>query len=1577
MNRIFRTLWSHSLQAWVVTSELAKSGGKRGGGRAVGLLLLAPLGAGAANLPSGGAVVSGSGHLSSTGQQLTVDQSSPNLAIDWQSFDIGAGHGVTFHQPSSQAVALNRVVGQDASRILGNLSANGRVFLVNPNGILFGQGASVNVGGLVASTLDIANSDFEQGRYHFKSQSTPKAVINQGSIQAKNGGAVALLGGRVSNQGVIVANGGSVALAAGQAMTLDFAGDGLLSVKVDEATADALAENRELIRANGGQVLLTAHASDALLKTVVNNSGVIEAQTLAERGGKIELLGGFDGGTVQVAGTLDASAPKGGNGGFVETSGAHVQVAEGTRITTKASQGQSGTWLLDPTDFTVSAGSAAASTSGIGASTLAANLENGNVTLQTVSSSNGSDTGKLSVNSAVNWSANTTLTLNAHGDLYLNAPITATGTSAGLVLNYGGYIQNSGSVTAGSDYHVSAPVTLSGSNASLSINGQGYGLLHSLADIQAINTNGLGGNYALAQDLDAAGTTYNSALVGSFRASNGVGGPFSGNFAGLGHTVANLSIVAPTSYYLGLFARVAGSVRDLDLTNVQISGKGLVGGLTAFNSGTLSNIQVSGDIVAAYSSAGGMVYDNYGTIRNSSSSGSVTVLNTTGNASGSYAGGLVGANNGTLDNTYSSSNVFATSAGSSSIFLGFTGGLVGVSTNGTISYSYATGNVAGTVNTGGLVGTNQGDGASISNSYATGRVTGTSNVGGLVGTNSANISNAYWDSDSTGQSNAIGRAYSWGTVSLLNSVNSSNRYNASAYANLAQTFSDSPNRADMVRVGTDASGTARWIILDGNTRPFLASEYSTQISNLHQLQLMAYDSTANYGLIRNIDASATASGGGSSLWSSQGFVPLGQAGELGGIFNGTFDGRNLTISGLTQNGGVTGGLFSVIGNSGVVQNLGLVGGSITSSSGATGAIAGGNSGLLQNVFATTSVTGQSYTGGLVGINFGQVLNAYSTGTVQGSLSGGIVGLNSRLGRISNTYAGGSISGSSSVGGIAGGNGGSIQSSFYALSNAVGTSLNIGLATVGQQQGTLDALSGGKTWAQLTNLNTYSGAGWSLDATGGTSSTWRLYAGSAAPLLRSFLTPLSVSVSGDKTYDGSASSGSGYASSIPGVTLLGSLSYSSTSANAGTYSTAAGNLTVNNQLYSTQLGYDIITQASSLTITPKTLSGSITAQDKTYDGTTAATVAGSLTGVIAGDQVQLGSAQFADKNAGSNKAVSVALTGTAAGNYRLDASSLVASILAKSLTGSITAQNKTYDGTTATTTVGVLAGAIAGDAVSLTTSGSFADKNVGNGKPVTVSGVLSGTDAGNYRLASANTTSSASITPKALTGTITAQDKIYDGTAVATTSGTLDGVIAGDAVSLATTGSFADKNAGAGKTVNVSGSLGGTDAANYRLNVNALALADINRAPLTITALDASKTAGQLALLNGFNVAGLVPGDTLAGVTLASPGADTAAGPGNYAILPSAASGLGLGNYLITYRPGVLTVQGLPVALAVPLAAAQLTSNTLVQERQASTTPATGASSLRLPPLDTPRTNSLSGLSSLDVVNRGIRLPEGI
>ena len=372
-------------------------------------------------LPTGGVVADGAAGIANSASATTITQTSPNAVINWQSFGVGAGQTVQFIQPGSNAVALNRVLGSDPSSILGNLTANGKVFLLNPNGILFGSGATVNVGGLVASTLSMTDANFMAGRYAFTDAGTG-SIVNQGNITAADGGYVALMGKSVSNQGVISARLGSIALAAGNAITMDIGGDGLLNLSIPQGAVNALVENGGMIRADGGRVLLTAQAAGNLLHTVVNNTGVIQAQTIGNRNGTIYLLGDMQTGMMNVSGTLDASAPSGGNGGFIETSSALVKIRDGVQVTTAAPLGLMGTWLIDPQDFIIGAGG------NISGATLSAQLVNNNVNIVTMP---GLGNGDIFVNDAVVWTTPvgqvaTTLSLTADRDVNINAPITAT-----------------------------------------------------------------------------------------------------------------------------------------------------------------------------------------------------------------------------------------------------------------------------------------------------------------------------------------------------------------------------------------------------------------------------------------------------------------------------------------------------------------------------------------------------------------------------------------------------------------------------------------------------------------------------------------------------------------------------------------------------------------------------------------------------------------------------------------------------------------------------------------------------------------------------------------------------------------------------------------------------------------------------------------------------------------------------------------------------------------------------------------------------------------------------------------------
>ncbi|MEP6505913.1 MAG: filamentous hemagglutinin N-terminal domain-containing protein, partial [Betaproteobacteria bacterium] len=340
LNKFFRLVWSAARGGWMAVAETARGRGKSGTRRGRGMTAAALVGAGLSSLhglalagaappaptqlPTGGQVVAGQATLHQGGATLAVQQASQRAVIDWKTFDLGSQARVDFLQPNASAVTLNRVLDANASQIFGRISAPGQVFITNPNGVLFGATAQVDVGGLVATTLALGNDDFMAGSTTFGAGATSvrgAAVVNQGTLGARLGGYIALLAPEVRNEGVIVAREGTVALAAGEQVTLQFDGRRPVAVRVDRAALDALVDNRHAIRADGGLVVLVASSANALLDTVISNSGTLRADTLAQRGGRIVLEGGALG-VVAVSGTLQARGNAAGEvGGAVLASG--------------------------------------------------------------------------------------------------------------------------------------------------------------------------------------------------------------------------------------------------------------------------------------------------------------------------------------------------------------------------------------------------------------------------------------------------------------------------------------------------------------------------------------------------------------------------------------------------------------------------------------------------------------------------------------------------------------------------------------------------------------------------------------------------------------------------------------------------------------------------------------------------------------------------------------------------------------------------------------------------------------------------------------------------------------------------------------------------------------------------------------------------------------------------------------------------------------------------------------------------------------------------------------------------------
>ena len=291
--------------------------------------------------PDGGNVVAGEATIdNSTSGRVEINQTSNRAAINWNGFSIDHGEVTNFNQPSANSVTLNRVTGGDLSTIAGQLTANGKIILVNPNGVIFTGSSEVNVGGLIASTSEITTDNFMAGNYRFTpGDNRSGTIINDGSITVGEGGLAAFVAPWVENNGVIAARLGRVELASGDSFTLDLHGDGLIQLALENDPGETpinnanntAVNNTGRIEADGGIVTLTVGEAQGIVDRVVNMSGVIQAQTIADRGGKI-ILGGNDV-TTLVAGKLDAAGrtPET-TGGEVILSGRKVGLTETASI---------------------------------------------------------------------------------------------------------------------------------------------------------------------------------------------------------------------------------------------------------------------------------------------------------------------------------------------------------------------------------------------------------------------------------------------------------------------------------------------------------------------------------------------------------------------------------------------------------------------------------------------------------------------------------------------------------------------------------------------------------------------------------------------------------------------------------------------------------------------------------------------------------------------------------------------------------------------------------------------------------------------------------------------------------------------------------------------------------------------------------------------------------------------------------------------------------------------------------------------------------------------------------------------
>lgn len=975
MNKTHTVVWNDSKGCWTVASECARRRGKSGV-TSVRLLAISLAAAGLTVLtpsvqagPTGGQVTHGQAVISqnTSGTSTFVQQSSSKAVIDWQTFNINSNERVTFNQPDKNSMTLNYVSGVDrkSSLISGVLSANGHVFLVNPNGVVFNYGSRVNVGGLVASTRNTDPAAFmanTSGEFSFDSGPTDRRgqVANLGNIIATSGD-IALLGRTAWNFGAIQATNGGVALGAGESFTVNL-GNGPLNLRITKAADGAGVDNRGPLRAGNGHVELQARSSTALpFDVVVNNEGVIEAKSLASHAGRIILDGG-ERGTVRVSGALNVITQASGSqtgSSAIDLAGERLSVSASTAFNTRSSNGRVGSLKFETRGDNVLIAQSNHAT--VQASALAGYLARNNVEIKSAA-------GDVQVDAPVYWNSGTTLALTAQsakdtGKVIVNRALTANGNAAGLTLAAGERIDINDRITlsgansalslatsgANANYHLrgapgqGAAITLSGENARFVANNVDYGVIRNQSQLQAIGDNP-SGNYVLGANLTGSGVIK--------PISSGPDSAFTGTFDGLGNTLSNISVSARQGGNVGLFATSQGTIRNLRLDGITV------------NSSQGANL---GEI-----SIGALAGSNTGQIRNVHVTGNVT-----GDAMrGNITGGLVGTNaGGRLDDTSFSGQVQSGAATTS------LGGLVGANLGGTVKDSlvYATVSGGNAMNIGGAIGTQQG--GRTDNVISNGRVIGgaQSAIGGLIGKN-------------TGSGDVLDAIVFVGSSSGSVHGGDGSEIGGLVGVNVgAHIFSSDSDSAVYARNGASTGG------LVGNNSGIIAASY-------------AYGNVSDSGIAEHL---------GGLVGSNTGIISRGRA--LGSSVSAANNAGSAVVGGLVGwNAGkivdshsgvksVTAGDNTLIGglvgvNVGQIQRSSAYSGVQGGKSSSVGGIAGKNQGSIHDAYTMLgSVRGHddSKLGGVAGENLGTIANADARSDVYGFWRGGngaqVVARNARIG----------------------------------------------------------------------------------------------------------------------------------------------------------------------------------------------------------------------------------------------------------------------------------------------------------------------------------------------------------------------------------------------------------------------------------------------------------------------------------------------------------------------------------------------------------------------------------------------------
>ena len=1539
-------------------------------------------------LPTGGVVAQGAVTISQTATAqaaaMTVNQSSQRAVVNWSTFNLGAAASVNFAQPNAQAVTLNRVSDANPSQIYGRITAPGQVFLSNPNGVYFSPTSQVDVGALTATTHSISDTNFMAGNYRFERNGATGKVVNVGNISAALGGYIALLAPEVQNAGVVVAQAGTVAMAAGDLITLNLNGvGGLASITTTPSTIASLVENKHAVLAPDGQIVLSAVALNKLQAGVVKNSGSLEANSLVNKGGKIvlegdeitldrnskiEAKGPTGGGTVLVGGdwqgsgymrqatkvtmeagaTIDASAtdqgdggkvvlwsdvhnadsvtrvngsikaeagPNGGDGGKVETSG-HVLNVDDIQVQNNAPAGEGGTWLLDPYDVTISSGATATETftagvytpsgnnSVINATTLATNLNGTNGTVEIRTTGAGTQAGNISIEANLAWTTSAKLKLSASGGITTSnaSSISSSGGSPILYFNQGADSTYSGVIGGGS----------------LSFIKQGLGTL----TLTGVNT------FARELTLERGNVVLGA---GGSLAANATYGTIK-----FGNTVDDSTFIFDpgnaTTYVLNRnFGGVTGAKT----------------GVVKINSGT---VQTTASQIYDFTTRPYLDIAAGATFQKTDSSVYIQIA------------GLRGG--GTLSNPYEL--YIPTFAGVTSTFSGsITGtGLVNIGGTGVQVFSGANTYTGTTnVNTGGTL--------RISNAHALGSTGGVpASTTTVDGTSTLEIDGGITVPEVISFSSGA----TLRSVSGANTLSAANTYPTSGTMNF-KVDADSMNLSN----GTAKNLTSTWnFFLTGNLNFNSAvnggtlkkigsgnltylSRTGTAVVNVTGVYVRLYDATGNYSspygtaptnltygfydaavggtLVNPTYTGAVAwTGTVPTATSTPATFPLTYASGLtvtsanyllmgaGATTNWTVVPKPVTITltppAATYNGVTT---YANLVSGTTYANTAMVGTDSLLSITKTATLVGGGAanGVAQGgAYVITPSLAVMKTGTASNYNFiytaanGTVLKAPLTMTANDAsilLGQGDPAFTARY----TGFVNGETAAVLTTPTVTRFGADAAAGSYAGVLRPSATSNNYNIATV---NGTFTIVPTDTLFVKVSDLNKTYGAAPNYAIT----SAEYLTAGNV-------VRTVNVTATGGGHFT--------YTDGLIPTPTTGSFDLSSA---------ATANSDVNNYAITlsnfTKVGnnFTVATpsvQSGNLTVVPlaATLSPTLTVS-KSYDGTTAATGAVSITNKVGTDDVSVsGTGEFTDNaNAGIAHAYSVTgltVSGAKASNYSIDPANLPALIgnngviTPAALTLSTSNVVKTYDGslsvvgaTTApalTVTSGTLyANASNGGVTDSVSGGTFAFTNanagVGN-KAVAVSNatVTDGNGGGNYTVSYANNTNS-TINPAALTLSTSNVVKTYNGSlsvagattapALTVTSGTLYANASNGGATDAVTGgnfAFTDANAGTGnKTVTVSGATFSTgSASNYNISYTNNTTSTINPAALTLSTSNVVKAYDGTLSIAGATTA---PALTVTSGTLYSNasngGATDAVTGGNFAFTDANA---GTGNKTVT------------------------------------------------------------------------------